>query len=108
MSSPLIALADSVCSECARGNKHYYLTEAQAQRAVQDTTGGVLAGLIEEASVKAEQVAAEAKANNQAVVVLAVEIGADGKVAKKIQEQLRAVHPTGSFFLASLDEDNEK
>jgi len=44
----------------------------------------------------------------QAVVVLAVEIGADGKVAKKIQEQLRAVHPAGSFFLASLDDDAEK
>lgn len=44
----------------------------------------------------------------QAVLVLSAEIGADGKVAKKLQEQLRAVHPSGSFFIASLDDDAEK
>jgi hypothetical protein len=42
------------------------------------------------------------------VVVLSLEIGADGKVAKKIQDQLKAVHPTASFFLASLDDESEK
>ena len=46
--------------------------------------------------------------SNQEVVVLSLEIGADGKVAKKIQEQLRAIHPTGSFFVASLDDEGEK
>lgn len=40
--------------------------------------------------------------------MLAVEIGADGKVAKKLQEQLRAIHPTASFLLASLDDEAEK
>ena len=45
---------------------------------------------------------------SQAVLVLSAEIGADGKVAKKLQEQLRAVHPSGSFFIASLDDDAEK
>jgi hypothetical protein len=44
----------------------------------------------------------------QEVVVLSLEIGADGKVAKKIQDQLKAVHPTASFFLASLDDESEK
>lgn len=60
MRSPLIALADSVCSECARGNKHYFLTEAQAQSAVQDTSGSVLASLIESAASKAEMAKTEA------------------------------------------------
>ena len=44
----------------------------------------------------------------QHVVVLQLEIGADGKVAKKIQETLRSIHPSGSFFIASLDDEAEK
>jgi len=67
-----------------------------------------LAQRIADASGKAEQVAAAAKANNQDVVVLGLEIGADGKVAKKILEQLRSIHADGSFFLASLDDEGEK
>jgi hypothetical protein len=41
-------------------------------------------------------------------VILSLEIGADGKVAKKIQETLRGLHSVGSFFLASLDDDAER
>jgi hypothetical protein len=58
--------------------------------------------------VKAEQCTVAAKASGQQVVVLGLEIAADGKVAKKIQDQLRGIHPAGSFFIASLDDDNEK
>ena len=58
--------------------------------------------------MKAEQLATSAKESSQEVVVLSLEIGADGKVAKKIQEQLRAIHPTGSFFVASLDDEGDK
>lgn len=61
-----------------------------------------------EASAKAEQAAEAAKAAGQAAVVLGLEIAADGKVAKKLQDQMRAIHPSGSFFIASLDEDSER
>jgi hypothetical protein len=42
------------------------------------------------------------------VVVINVEFGADGKVAKKLLDRMRAVHADGSFFVASLDEESEK
>ncbi len=44
----------------------------------------------------------------QDAIVASVDIGADGKVAKKIQEKLRALHTRGSFFLVSIDDDGEK
>lgn len=53
-SSPLIALADSVCPDCARGNKHYFVSEAQALEASSDPTGAKMASLIEAAHVQAE------------------------------------------------------
>ena len=40
--------------------------------------------------------------------MLQLEIGADGKVAKKIQEKLKAIYPAASYFLASLDDDAER
>lgn len=67
-----------------------------------------LAQRVTEASAKAEQAAEAAKAAGQPSVVLGLEIAADGKVAKKLQDQMRAIHPSGSFFIASLDEDSER
>jgi len=40
--------------------------------------------------------------------VLSLDIGADGKVAKKILEKIKAVYPVASVFIASMDEDEEK
>ncbi len=37
-----------------------------------------------------------------------IEFGADGKVAKKLLDRMRAIHSEGSFFVSSLDEENEK
>ena len=42
------------------------------------------------------------------VVMSLMEFGADGKVAKKIQDTCKSVHPEGSFFIASLDDEGEK
>mmetsp|Transcript_14718 Transcript_14718/g.32206 ORF Transcript_14718/g.32206 Transcript_14718/m.32206 type:complete len:1030 (-) Transcript_14718:4-3093(-) len=61
-----------------------------------------------EATSLAQQAAEAAAASNQAVLVLAVEVGADGKVAKKLIEGMRAISPQTSFLLASLDDDREK
>lgn len=44
----------------------------------------------------------------QAIVVSLMEFGSDGKVAKVVQETCKSVHPAGSFFIASLDDDGEK
>mmetsp|Transcript_41057 Transcript_41057/g.41939 ORF Transcript_41057/g.41939 Transcript_41057/m.41939 type:complete len:1015 (+) Transcript_41057:17-3061(+) len=55
-----------------------------------------------------ETIASEAAACSKPVVVQAMEFGADGKVAKKIQDKYRAIYPDGTLFLASLDDDEEK
>lgn len=41
-------------------------------------------------------------------MVSLMEFGSDGKVAKVVQETCKSVHPAGSFFIASLDDDGEK
>ncbi len=41
------------------------------------------------------------------MVVINVEFGADGKVAKKLLDRMRVLHPEGSFFVASPDEEGE-
>ena len=46
--------------------------------------------------------------SHQHVVVSMMEFSADGKVAKKIQDTFKGIHPEGSFFIASLDDDGEK
>lgn len=50
--SPLIALADSVCTECARGNRHFYIDEQHAREAAADPA--LLARFVETAQVRAE------------------------------------------------------
>jgi len=63
---------------------------------------------IAEATVTAERLAVEARDRGEEILVLSLEIGADGKVAKKILEKIKAVYPIASVFIASLDEDEEK
>ena len=60
------------------------------------------------ASAAAQALATEAKALGKEAVVCMLEFGADGKVAKKIQDTCKAIYPEGSFFIASLDEEGEK
>jgi alanyl-tRNA synthetase len=67
-----------------------------------------LANKLYVANVKSEEVAQEAKNQNKALVVTVIDFGADGKVAKKIHDKLKAVHTEGSFFVISADEDGEK
>ena len=57
-SSPLIALADSVCAECARGNQHYYISEELANETA--TNPALLTTFIENAQVNAEMAKTEA------------------------------------------------
>ena len=59
-SEPLIALADSVCAECAAGNRHFLLTEEQALRAARDSSGAVMSALIEAARASSELAKSEA------------------------------------------------
>jgi hypothetical protein len=50
--SPLIALADSVCSVCARGNSHFYIDERQAREVAGDPA--LLTSFVESAQVRSE------------------------------------------------------
>ena len=67
-----------------------------------------LANKLNVANVKSEEVAKEANSQGKALVVAVIDFGADGKVAKKIHDKLKAVHADGSFFVISADEDGEK
>lgn len=42
------------------------------------------------------------------MVIANIDFGADGKVARKIYEKLKSVHPDASYFIMSQDEDGEK
>jgi len=42
------------------------------------------------------------------VLVASLDFGADGKVAKKIQDKFRSIIPEGSLFLASPDEEEDR
>lgn len=63
---------------------------------------------IANAGLKAETTAKEALAASVPVVVMQLEIGNDGKVAKKIQEKLVSINANASYFIASIDEEGEK
>jgi hypothetical protein len=63
---------------------------------------------VNSASVRAEEIAQAAKAAAKQLVVCQVDFGSDGKVAKKIHDKLKAAHNEGSFFVISLDEDDDK
>jgi alanyl-tRNA synthetase len=56
----------------------------------------------------ADVLIAQAVAESQQVVIANLDFNADGKVAKKIFDKLRAAIPDGSFVLVSSDEDGEK
>jgi hypothetical protein len=63
---------------------------------------------IAEASVTAESTAKDMLANNQRIAVIRIDIGSDGKAAKKLQDILTKHHPEGSFLIVSNDEPNDK
>jgi soluble P-type ATPase len=44
----------------------------------------------------------------QSVIISQLDFGADGKIAKKIQDVIRALHPEATIFIASPDDDGEK
>ena len=67
-----------------------------------------LAEKLVKANVTAESVAKAAVAQEKALVVVQIDFGADGKVAKKIHDKLKGEHAEGSFFVASYDDDEEK
>eukprot|EP00981_Chlorochromonas_danica_P003570 scaffold659_cov192-Ochromonas_danica.AAC.83 len=60
------------------------------------------------ANSKAEEVAQQALNTRKAIVIANIDFGADGKVARKIYEKLKSVHPSGSFFVVSADDDGER
>jgi hypothetical protein len=60
------------------------------------------------ATAAAQALATEAHAQGKGAVVCLLEFGADGKVAKKIQDVCKGINTEGSFFIASLDEEGEK
>jgi peptidoglycan/xylan/chitin deacetylase (PgdA/CDA1 family) len=60
------------------------------------------------ANSKADEVAREALASGKQVIIAAIDFSADGKVAKKIFERLKALHPHASFFIASADEEADR
>ena len=45
---------------------------------------------------------------HQAWIFAELDFGADGKLAKKIQEKFKAVHPTSSSVIDSIDDEGEK
>lgn len=63
---------------------------------------------IAEASVAAESCAKEMQASNQRVAVVRIDIGSDGKAAKKLQDIMLKHYPEGSFLIVSNDEANDK
>lgn len=66
------------------------------------------ASKLAEASVTAEGTAKELLAKNQRVAVVRIDIGSDGKAAKKLQDIMVKAHPEGSFLIVSNDEANDK
>ena len=44
----------------------------------------------------------------QNVAVIRIDIGTDGKAAKKLQDILLKHHPDGSFLIVSKDDANDK
>ena len=50
----------------------------------------------------------DAKANNVDIIVVDLDLGADGKLAKKVHETLKASIPTVSSVIVTSDDDEEK
>jgi len=59
-------------------------------------------------SESADRVARHALASNEGTIIAAMDFGADGKLAKKIQEIFKAVHPASSSCIVSMDDDEER
>lgn len=63
---------------------------------------------ISDASVFAERAASEALSLGRRLSVCRVDIGSDGKAAKKLQDNMTKIHPEGSFIIISFDEENDR
>jgi alanyl-tRNA synthetase len=63
---------------------------------------------LEGATVTAEATATELLAGGQKVAVVRIDIGSDGKAAKKLQDIMVKAHPEGSFLIVSNDEAGDK
>mmetsp|Transcript_27496 Transcript_27496/g.26307 ORF Transcript_27496/g.26307 Transcript_27496/m.26307 type:complete len:1010 (+) Transcript_27496:145-3174(+) len=61
-----------------------------------------------QAGVVAEGLATKAKTDKKVLIISLLEFGADGKIAKKIQDTCRKEHPEGTYFIASLDDEGAK
>jgi len=55
-----------------------------------------------------EKLATEAVASKKPIVVTNLDFGADGKLATKVHDVFKSIHPDGSFFVSSIDDDGEK
>lgn len=66
------------------------------------------ASRLAEAVAAAETLAKEAKEKNQRCIVASMDFGAEGKVAKKVQEVVKTVNPAACMFLISADDEGEK
>ena len=67
-----------------------------------------LAARVAEASSLCDRITSEALAVGKNVVVMQVDMGGDGKMAKKIHESVRKIHSSASFMLVSVDEEADK
>lgn len=67
-----------------------------------------LAARVAEASVLCDKVTADALAASKTIIVMQVDMGGDGKMAKKIHESVKKIHATASFMIVSIDEEADK
>ena len=61
-----------------------------------------------EASASAESLGTNAKNNNEEFIVAAIDFGADGKIAKKIQDIVKGISANISMVIVSGDDEGEK
>lgn len=59
-------------------------------------------------NIEADKIVEEAKSAQKSTLVTELDLGADGKLAKKIQEKFKAVYPELSSVILSSDDDGEK
>lgn len=59
-------------------------------------------------NAEADKIVDEAKSAKKPFVVAELDLGADGKLAKKIQEKFKSVYPELSSVLLSSDDDGER
>jgi hypothetical protein len=60
------------------------------------------------ATAAIETLANEAKGKNENWIFADLDFGADGKIAKKLQDKLKSLHPSCSSVIVSVDDDGER